>query len=113
MRGLLTIHEQGMGDAAEDEVGVWPGELDEQLISELLTDDSLLGAHSYDTGGAAAAPCNSGGGSTAAEHERLPPASVASKAPCSVYSGPTIKDIQKALWSRPYPSSRRYSSLYL
>ncbi|CAM0883528.1 unnamed protein product [Alopecurus aequalis] len=127
MRGLLTIHDQEMGDGlraravpAEDEVGVWPGELDEQLISELLTDDSLLGDlvaadyHSCDTAGAAAAPCNSGGGSsTAAEHDRLLPASVAGEALCSVYSGPTIKDIQKALWSRPYPSSRRYSSLCL
>uniref|UniRef100_A0ACD5VV20 Uncharacterized protein n=1 Tax=Avena sativa TaxID=4498 RepID=A0ACD5VV20_AVESA len=107
--------------AAEDEVGVWPGELDEQLISELLSDDSLLGApapaddsenYSCDTGGgAASARCNGGGGSTAVEHERLPPASAASQGLCSVYSGPTIRDIQKALWSRPYPSSRRYGSL--
>uniref|UniRef100_A0ACD5W175 Uncharacterized protein n=1 Tax=Avena sativa TaxID=4498 RepID=A0ACD5W175_AVESA len=110
--------------AAEDEVGVWPGELDEQLISELLSDDSLLGVpapaddsenRSCDTGDAASARCNSGGGSTAAaEHERLPPASAsaASQGLCSVYSGPTIRDIQKALWSRPYPSSRRYGSVY-
>jgi hypothetical protein len=108
--------------AHEDEVGVWPGELDEQLISELLSDDSLLAAlvpandsenHSRGSGIAAAAPCDSDGGGTAAEHEQLPPASAGSHAMCSVYSGPTIRDIEKALWSRPYPSGRRYGSLYL
>ncbi|KAM0908538.1 hypothetical protein ACQ4PT_015398 [Festuca glaucescens] len=108
--------------AGEDEAGVWPGELDEQLISELLSDDSLLASlvpagdseksHSCDKGGSTSARCNSGASSTAAEHERLPPASVAGQAMCSVYSGPTIRDIQKALWSRPYPSSRRFGSLY-
>ncbi|KAK1668149.1 hypothetical protein QYE76_056308 [Lolium multiflorum] len=109
--------------AGEHEAGVWPGELDEQLISELLSDDSLLASlvpagddseknHSCDKGGSISGRCNSGGSSTAAEHERLPPASVARQAMCSVYSGPTIRDIQKALWSRPYPSSRRFGSLY-
>lgn len=116
-----VLQAQAVAAAAADEVGIWPGELDEQLISELLSDDSLLGAlfpaavdseyYSCDTGSAAAAPCNSGG-STAAENERLQPPAV-SRALCSVYSGPTIRDIEKALSSRPYPSSRRYSSLYL
>ncbi|VAH81685.1 unnamed protein product [Triticum turgidum subsp. durum] len=131
-RGFL-VQEQEMGDvlrahdvattAAGDEAGVWPGELDEQLIRELLSDDSLLGSmappddserhRSCDTGGApAAAPCNSGG-SIAAVHEPLPQASASSMALCSSYSGPTIRDIEKALWSRPYTSSQRYGSLYL
>lgn len=115
-----VLQAQAVAAAAADEVGIWPGELDEQLISELLSDDSLLGAlfpaagdseyYSCYTGSAAAAPCNSGG-STAAQNERLQPPAV-SRALCSVYSGPTIRDIEKALSSRPYPSSSRYSSLY-
>ncbi|KAE8768748.1 WRKY transcription factor 36 [Hordeum vulgare] len=128
----LLVQEQEMGDALRDhdlaataddeDAGVWPGELDEQLIRELLSDDSLLGSmypdndsgrhRSCDTGGApAAAPCNSGG-STAAEHEPLPPASASSMPLCSAYSGPTIRDIEKALWSRPYTSSQRHGSLH-
>ncbi|TVU36790.1 hypothetical protein EJB05_18737, partial [Eragrostis curvula] len=113
-----------MGDQATDGAAVWPGELDEQLISELLSDDSLLGAlqvsadseHDYvsgDTGpgpDAAPAPWNSG---AAAERE-LPQPAVVSRALCSVYSGPTIQDIEKALSSRPrHWSHRRYSSMYL
>ncbi|XP_062225779.1 WRKY transcription factor WRKY28-like isoform X2 [Phragmites australis] len=112
-------------DPAADGVGIWPVDFDEQLISELLTDEGLLGAlpagdseHcSCDTGAAAApAPCNSGGGgdssstARAAEHELPQPAAV-NRVLCSVYSGPTIRDVEKALSSRPYPSTgRRYSS---
>ncbi|KAL5223176.1 hypothetical protein ABZP36_027889 [Zizania latifolia] len=110
--------------AATGEVGVWPGELDVQLmISELLGDggNPQLGGlvapaaeyseccYSFDKGSAATAP-SSEGGRTAAEHERPQPA--VSRALCAVYSGPTIRDIEKALSSRPYPSSRRHSSLY-
>ncbi|XP_020148290.1 uncharacterized protein [Aegilops tauschii subsp. strangulata] len=122
MGDVLRAHDVA-ATADDDEAGVWPGELDEQLIRELLSDDSLLGSmappddgserhRSCDTGGApAAAPCNSGG-RTAAEHEPLPPVSASSMALCSSYSGPTIRDIEKALWSRPYTSSQRYGSLY-
>ena len=120
-----VLQAQAVAAAAADEMGVvWPADLDEQLISELLSDDSLLGAlvpadvddseqYSRDTGSgaAAAAPCNSDD-STTAEHEWPQPATV-SRALCSVYSGPTIRDIEKALSSRPYHFSRRYSSLYL
>ncbi|KAM3352499.1 hypothetical protein ACQJBY_024007 [Aegilops geniculata] len=125
MGDVLRAHDVA-ATADDDEAGVWPGELDEQLIRELLSDDSLLGSmappdgserhyRSCDTGGAAAAaaaPCSSGG-SSAAEHEPLPPASASSMTLCSSYSGPTIRDIEKALWSRPYTSSQRYGSLYL
>ncbi|KAL6614181.1 hypothetical protein ACP70R_036451 [Stipagrostis hirtigluma subsp. patula] len=132
MYGLSIVStRQVMGDAlqahqaAGDQGVAWPVELDEQLISELLSDDSLLGVlqapddgseyHATETT-AAAAPCNSGGGggsSTADEHRVLQPEAV-SRALCSVYSGPTIRDIEKALSSRPYPSSSsRYSSMHL
>lgn len=127
--GDYVLHppQPGAADAA-----VWPGELDEQLITELLSDDSLLldalqqvpaagdSEHcSRDTGAsyAPAAPCISGGGGgTAAEHqELLPQPEAVSRALCSVYTGPTIRDIEKALsTSRPYPwSSRRYSPMHL
>ncbi|KAL6853688.1 hypothetical protein ACP4OV_019717 [Aristida adscensionis] len=119
-----------MGDSlqapAADGGAWWPGELDEQLISELLSDDSFLGAlHQQVPDGSeyvaatgttepAAAPCDSGGGSTtaAADDHRGPlqPEAV-SRALCSVYSGPTIRDIEKALSSRP--SYRPSSSMYL
>jgi hypothetical protein len=124
-----ALHPQaGPGDAA-----LWPGELDEQLITELLINDSLLlGAlqqapaggdaepWSLDNTGAssssspaAPAPCNSGGG--AEREEVLPQPEAVSRALCSVYTGPTIRDIEKALsTSRPYPwSSRRYSPMHL
>ncbi|KAF7024570.1 hypothetical protein CFC21_036903 [Triticum aestivum] len=114
MGDVLRAHDAA-ATAADDEAGVWPGELDEQLIRELLSDDSLLGSmappddgserpyRSCGTGGApAAAPCN----------EPLPLASASSMALCSSYSGPTIRDIEKALWSRPYTSTQRYGSLY-
>ncbi|OQU87844.1 hypothetical protein SORBI_3003G353000 [Sorghum bicolor] len=116
------------------DVAVWPGELDEQLITELLSDDSLLlgtlpppqqvpagddpeEQHcSRDTGGASsapAAPCISGGGTAAEHRELLPQPEAVSRALCSVYTGPTIRDIEKALsTTRPYPwswSSSRYS----
>ncbi|PWZ33915.1 hypothetical protein Zm00014a_036829 [Zea mays] len=118
-----------------DDVGVcWPGELDEQLVTELLCDDSLLlGALqqvpaavdsepqycSRDTGASSSAPaaCTSGGGGTVAEHqELLPQPEAVSRALCSVYTGPTIRDIEKALSTSrpPYPwSSRRYSPMHL
>ncbi|PWZ09669.1 hypothetical protein Zm00014a_015148 [Zea mays] len=125
-----------MGDVLHSQPGaadvaVWPGELDEQLITELLSDDSLLlGAlqqapagdseHccSSDPGGAssAPAPCISGDGGTATEQELLlPQPEAVSRALCSVYTGPTIRDIEKALSaSRPYPWSRsRYSLMHL
>jgi hypothetical protein len=120
--GNYVLHPQpGAADVA-----VWPGELDEQLITELLSDDSLLlGAleqvpagdseqHcSRDTGAssAPAAPCISGGGTAAEHQELLPQPEAVNRALCSVYTGPTIRDIEKALsTSRPYPwSSRRYS----
>ena len=120
--GDYALHPQpGAADVA-----VWPGELDEQLITELLSDDSLLllGAlqqvpagdseqHcSRDTGpsSAPAAPCISGGGG-----ELLPQPEAASRALCSVYTGPTIRDIEKALsTSRPYPwGSPRNSPMHL
>uniref|UniRef100_A0A0E0JQW9 WRKY domain-containing protein n=1 Tax=Oryza punctata TaxID=4537 RepID=A0A0E0JQW9_ORYPU len=113
--------------AAADEVGgAWPGELDEHLIGELLGDDGQFVPaaehrdlyYSFDAGtsaAAATAACNGGG---SAEHERPRPAPAVSRALCSVYSGPTIRDIEKALSSSsaassrpPYPSGRRYSSL--
>ncbi|XP_062219630.1 uncharacterized protein LOC133919289 [Phragmites australis] len=71
------------GQAAEG-MAVWPSELDEQLISELLSDDSFLGAlqvpdgsehWSRDTGAAPPAPCNSGGDSSStarADEQKLP-----------------------------------------
>ncbi|CAL4946626.1 unnamed protein product [Urochloa decumbens] len=125
-----VLHPQG---GAAD-VALWPGELDEQLITELLSDDSLLllGAPqpqpaaaagdslepccSRDTTGApsppaAPAPRSSDGG---AEQEAvLPQPEAVSRALSSVYTGPTIRDIEKALsTSRPYPwSTRRYSPM--
>ncbi|WVZ68208.1 hypothetical protein U9M48_017171 [Paspalum notatum var. saurae] len=117
---------------ADDDVAIWPGELDEQLVTELLSDDSLIlvGAlqqvpggdsdqHRSRDQGASSAPA--GGGETAAEQEQeqelVPQPEAVSRALCSVYSGPTIRDIEKALWtSRPYPyhlSSRRYSPVHL
>ncbi|CAO2196977.1 unnamed protein product [Urochloa humidicola] len=123
-----VLHPQaGAGDVA----ALWPGELDEQLITELLSDDSLLllGAPQQqpaagdssepccsrdDTGAsppAVPAPCNSGAG----EQEAVPQPEAVSRALCSVYTGPTIRDIEKALsTSRPYPwSTRRYSPMHL
>ncbi|GJN17194.1 hypothetical protein PR202_gb04244 [Eleusine coracana subsp. coracana] len=109
--------EEGATDGA---AAVWPGELDEQLISELLSDDSFLGALQQvpgggaDTGppaGAAPAPCSSGGCAAAERDDELPQPAEVSRALCSVYSGPTIQDIEQALSSRPgHWSSRRYSS---
>ncbi|XP_008673037.1 WRKY DNA binding domain containing protein isoform X1 [Zea mays] len=116
-----------------DDVGVcWPGELDEQLVTELLSDDSLLlGAlqqdpaavdseHycSRDTGASSSAPaaCTGGGGTVAEHQELLPQPEAVSRALCSVYTGPTIRDIEKALSTSrpPYPwSSRRYSPMHL
>ncbi|KAG8078459.1 hypothetical protein GUJ93_ZPchr0007g4031 [Zizania palustris] len=115
--------------AATGEVGVWSGELDVQLmISELLGDGAnpQLGGlvapaaeysecgYSLDKGSSATATApSSEGGSTVAEHEWPQPAPAMSRAlSSSVYYGPTIRDIEKALSSRPYPSSRRHSSLY-
>ncbi|KAJ1286176.1 hypothetical protein BS78_03G332600 [Paspalum vaginatum] len=120
-----------MGDVlrADDDVAIWPGELDEQLITELLSDDSLviLGAPQQVPGGdqqgaslSAPAPAPNSGGETAADHQEeqdlVPQPEEVSRALCSVYSGPTIRDIEKALWtSRPYHpwSSRRYSPAHL
>ncbi|OEL12862.1 hypothetical protein BAE44_0026119 [Dichanthelium oligosanthes] len=125
-----VLHPQaGAGDVA-----LWPGELDEQLIAELLSDDSLLlGAlhqqqvlpgggdsseHCTRDKADAPAPCDSGGGGGAAaeQEEVLPRPEAVSRALSSVYTGPTIRDIEKALsTSRPYPSwsSRRYSPMHL
>ncbi|RCV28088.1 hypothetical protein SEVIR_5G383200v4 [Setaria viridis] len=124
-----VLHPQaGPGDVAP----LWPGEIDEQLITELLSDESLLlGALQQAPAGgdaepcsrdntgassspAAPAPCNSGGGGAERE-EVLPQPEAVSRALCSVYTGPTIRDIEKALsTSRPYPwSSRRYSTMHL
>jgi hypothetical protein len=122
----MTGYARQDDQAPTDGAAVWPGELDEQLISELLSDDSLLGAlqvpggdsdHNCCSGGtrpdAAPAPYNSGGG-TAAERELLPEPAAVSRALCSVYSGPTIQDIENALSSRPcHWSNRRYSPMYL
>ncbi|PUZ54014.1 hypothetical protein GQ55_5G095500 [Panicum hallii var. hallii] len=126
-----------MGDVLHPQAGtgdvqsLWPGDLDEQLITELLSDDSLLlGALHPDPGGdsehcsrdtgaspaAAPAPCDSGGGGAAEQEELLPQPEAVSRALCSVYTGPTIRDIEMALsTSRPsYPwSSRRYSRMHL
>ncbi|CAO2182374.1 unnamed protein product [Urochloa humidicola] len=119
----------GAGDVA----ALWPGELDEQLITELLSDDSLLlcapqpqppagdsslePCSSRDTGAsppaAAPAPCSGGG---AAEQEAVPQPETVSRALSSVYTGPTIRDIEKALsTSRPYPwsTTRRYSPMHV
>ncbi|XP_066307406.1 uncharacterized protein [Miscanthus floridulus] len=114
--GDYALHPQpGAADVA-----VWPGELDEQLITELLSDDSFLLGElqqvpagdeqhcSRDTGAssAPAAPCISGGGTAAEHQELLPQPEAVSRALCSVYTGPTIRDIEKALsTSRPYPWS--------
>ena len=126
MGDVLHPHPQaGAGDVQ----ALWPGDLDEQLITELLSDDSLLlGAlqqppagggdsehGSADTGAspaAAPAACDSSAG----EQELLPQLEEVSRALCSVYTGPTIRDIEMALsTSRPsYPwSSRRYSPMHL
>uniref|UniRef100_A0A0D9V7P2 WRKY domain-containing protein n=1 Tax=Leersia perrieri TaxID=77586 RepID=A0A0D9V7P2_9ORYZ len=104
-------------NATTDEMGVvWPGGLDDQLISELLGDDGLV-VPTAGPSAPAASPCNRGGSSTAATAWPSPAPAVI-RALCSVYSGPTIRDIEKALSStssslssRPFPSSRRYSSL--
>ncbi|XP_062207411.1 probable WRKY transcription factor 20 isoform X2 [Phragmites australis] len=113
-------------DQAAEGMTVWPSELDEQLISELLSDDNFFDAlqvpddsehWSRGTGAAPPAPCNSGGDSSStarADEQKLPQLAAVSRALCSVYSGPTIQDIEEALSSRPYPpSNRRYSSMYL
>ncbi|GJM92597.1 hypothetical protein PR202_ga09079 [Eleusine coracana subsp. coracana] len=96
--------------ATDEAAAVWPGELDEQLISELLSDDSFLGALQQFPGGADTGP----GAAPAAAAERddeLPQPAEVNRALCSVYSGPTIQDIEQALSSRPsHWSSRRYSS---
>ncbi|KQK10532.1 probable WRKY transcription factor 20 isoform X2 [Brachypodium distachyon] len=99
---------------AADEAGIWPGELDEQLISDLLSDDSLLAPVVDPADDSEQHYCprdNTGSGAATAA---VPPAE-AGRSLCSVYSGPTITDIQKALSSRPHPPryGRRYSSLYL
>lgn len=98
---------------AADEAGIWPGELDEQLISDLLSDDSLLAPVVDPADDSEQHYCprdNTGSGAATAA---VPPAE-AGRSLCSVYSGPTITDIQKALSSRPHPPryGRRYSSLY-
>ncbi|EEC71781.1 hypothetical protein OsI_04396 [Oryza sativa Indica Group] len=122
-----VLRAQATASAEEVAGGVWPCELDDHLIGELLGDDGLFVPaaehptlyYSFGAGSsaaAAAAPCNGGG---SADHERRPrPAPAVSRDLCSVYSGPTIRDIEKALSSSasprpPYPSGRRYSSLYL
>ncbi|KAF8775349.1 hypothetical protein HU200_004761 [Digitaria exilis] len=139
MMGDVLHPQAGAGDVA----ALWPGELDEQLITELLSDESLLlGAlqpqqqSPGDDGGesehcspdtwasssAHPAPIDDdGGGATVAEpEESLPQPEAVSRALCSVYTGPTIRDIEKALSSattsrRPYPwsSSRRYGPMHL
>ncbi|CAL4973184.1 unnamed protein product [Urochloa decumbens] len=118
-----------MGDvlhpqAGAADVALWPGELDEQLITELLSDDSLLLLGAPQPHPAAAGdssePCCSRDDATgapsppaapAAEPEAVPQPEAVSRALSSVYTGPTIRDIEKALsTSRPYPwSTRRYS----
>jgi hypothetical protein len=120
---------QGDEATTDGAAAVWPGQLDEQLISELLSDDSLFGSlhvpatdsddhcsgDAVPDAAAAPAPCNSGGDGTAAERD-VPEPEAVSRALCSVYSGPTIQDIEKALSSASRPchwSHRRYSSMYL
>ncbi|KAF8716981.1 hypothetical protein HU200_026087 [Digitaria exilis] len=127
-----VLHPQaGAGDVA----ALWPGELDEQLITELLSDESLLlGAlqqpqqqspgdseHcSPDTGASSSAHPAPIDAAAAEPEELLPQPEAVSRALCSVYTGPTIRDIEKALSTtttsrRPYPwsSSRRYGPMHL
>jgi hypothetical protein len=112
----MTGHALHGDEATDGAAAVWPGELDEQLISELLSNDVLLQVpagesehyRSRDAGPDAAspAPCNS----SAAGREVPQPAEV-SRALCSVYSGPTIQDVEKALSSSSRPCYG--SSMYL
>ncbi|CAN6278103.1 unnamed protein product [Urochloa humidicola] len=128
MGDVLHPQQAGAGVVA----ALWPGELDEQLITELLSDDTLLlvaggdsnsePCWSRDTGASAsppavvaapAPPCGRGGASE--QEAAVPQPEAVSRALSSVYTGPTIRDIEKALsTSRPYPwSTRRYSPMHL
>jgi hypothetical protein len=113
---------QGDEATTDGAAAVWPGELDEHLISELLSDDSLFGSlhvpatDSDDHCSGDKVPDAAAAQVTTAAERDVPQPEAVSRALCSVYSGPTIQDIEKALSSASRPchwSHRRYSSMYL